>query len=798
TSALRLMEELPDYRFSLSQAALHHAIKTDYPEAFRQIKQRVTEGRWEPLAGFWVECNCNLSGGESLVRHILYGKRFLQSEFGIDSTVAWLPEASGFPGTFPQILAQGGFSHLVTTRINTASVTRVPYNTFWWKGIDGSKIVTHIPPVGLEGQVTPRDLKKCWESFRQKETLVDVLSTFGSDGGKRPPSKEQFHFLQIFKEIPTLPKSRQSGAEEFFRRLEETRSSAHRGTPLSHPLPVWEGELYLDRHRGTYTTQGGIKKANRAGEILLYNAELLCSLAALQAKGGRRYPTREIEDAWKSLLLNQDHHILGGTSIEDVSVQALHDAEDVRTTGSAIVSAALSGLTKARKSGNGEFHFTVFNTLPWTRSGYVEIEAPTPEKHLEVRGPGGEILESQVLQKSKGGTRLLCYIENIPPCSGFSLTVASSRKQSSAPEPWARTNRTVDGPLFRIRIDGKGQLTSVYDKRLRRELLQKGGRANVFQTFPDKAKQWDTWDIEPEFDNRKADLFRLRSSKILHSGPICTVLRFVHSSINRSTITQDMWLYHKVPLIEFRTTVRWSEKHILLKAAFPLNVKTTSATYDIQFGTMHRPTKPRSPEDKAKFEVPAHEWVDLSDQKFGVSLLNDSKYGHDVREGTVRLSLIRSPRFPHEVDPGKLYGERHTDQGDHEFRYALFPHGGDWKQGETIRRAREFNVPFLVTPDSTPRPVPPFVTNLPKNLMISSVKKAEDGEELIVRIYEAHGHSSKTTLEFGYGIEKAFSCTLLEKDVAPLKSSRNKLVLKFAPHEIKTLKLKLKPFKPRT
>jgi len=396
-----------------------------------------------------------------------------------------------------------------------------------------------------------------------------------------------------------------------------------------------------------------------------------------------------------------------------------------------------------------------------------------------------------VLSRRKGTTLLLCYLEGIPPFSFKQIVVTPSDVKPAIPTPWKMTNHVVETPLYRIRFDSKGQLSSLHDKALRRELIAKGGRANQFQAFKDLPKQWDAWDIDPEYPHRHIDLLHFERLRIVEQGPLRATVRLEFRTEGGSKIAQDMLLYHNSRRIDFKTAVTWRETQTLLKVAFPLNVKTRSATYEIQFGALQRTTRPSDPRDKAKYEVPAQQWADLSEQKFGVSLLNDSKYGHDASDTTLRLTLLRSPHYPHAIDPLRMTDDRVTDQGEHQYTYSLFPHAGDWRNGGSVQRARELNQPAVVTPGNAVSVSSLFTISSP-NVIVDSVKKAEDSDDVIIRLHEAYGQSLKTTLTLGLRAEAAVECDLLEQDLTPLKIGKMKVSLKFSAFEIKTLKVKFK------
>lgn len=784
STALRMMEEYPEYTFSQSQAQLYEFTKQRYPELYKEIRQRATEGRWFPIGSMWVEPDCNIPNGEALVRQILYGKRFFKQEFGIDSNILWLPDTFGYSWALPQILKKTGIKYFSTTKLTWNDTTKFPHHTFWWKGIDGSKILTHLTPVGLEGQVTPKDLKKSWETYQEKETSPHVMQTFGFGDGGGGPTKEHLEQARVLQSILGLPPSTLSTISEFFGRTEETAGK----------LETWDQELYLEKHRGTYTTHGWLKRENRIAERELYNAELLAVLGMLFGRKGvaRRYPDRALENAWKTLLLNHFHDILPGTAIEPAYEDVRADFRGIHATCSGIQETILNDAVQKARKDEKEFHFSLFNPLSSARNEYVTLEVRSKEPAFMVYDAGGKPVAHQILGRSGGVVQLLCYVEEIPPFSSKQVTVVPLNRKEGTLKPWKVTQKGVETSLFRVRFDSKGQFTSLFDKTLKRELLAKNKRGNEFQTFKDQPKQWDAWDIDPEYGSKATDTLKVQSMKVVEEGPLRATVRVSHKSDRGSKVVQDIIFYHKLPRIDFRTTVHWKERQTLWKVAFPLNLRVQHATYEIQFGSVQRSSKASDPAHKAKFEVPAQQWADLSDSKFGVSLLNDCKYGYDAKDNTLRLTLLRSPFYPHQVEPWRFNDDKVTDQGDHQFTYSLWPHYADWRAGETVREARALNNPVIVTPGASSA-WPSLFTLSHDNILPDSIKKAEEGEEIVIRLHEAHGQATKATMDFGVRIEQALECDLLENETGTLKLKKNKLPLKFSPFEIKTLRVRLRP-----
>ncbi|MCX6135556.1 MAG: alpha-mannosidase [Ignavibacteriales bacterium] len=785
STALRLMEQYPEFTFSQSQAFLYHLTKEHYPDVFKEIKQRIAEGRWQAIGSMWVEPDCNIPNGEALVRQVLHGKRFFRNEFGVDSDILWLPDTFGYSWALPQIMKKSGIRYFFTTKLTWNDTNPFPHNTFWWRGIDGSKVLAHIPAVGLEGSVTPKDLKKSWESYQEKETSPHTIQTFGYGDGGGGPTADQLDTTRVVKSVVGLPGSALSTTGQFFKTVEEHAKE----------FETWNDELYLEKHRGTFTTHGWVKRENRQSEALLYATELLAVVGMLVGNKGasRRYPQQQIERAWKKLLVNQFHDIVPGTSIAEAYEDVRKDFAALRSSCQTIQAHALSGLItkEGKKKPQTDFRFAAFNPLGWQRNEYIILELNSQAKSFVVTDGNGNAVENQVLGRRKGIVQVLCYAENIPPLSFGQLIVTPSDAKPAPPSPWKMTNRLVETPRYRVRFDSRGGISSLHDKTLRRELVAKGARINHFQAYKDIPKQWEAWDIEADYMSRPVDLFKLERLRTVEDGPLRATVRLELKSDTGSRLTQDIHFYHKSPRIDFETSVSWKERQTLLKAAFPLNVKTHAATYEIQFGALQRSTKSGDARQKAKFEVPAQQWVDLSEQKFGVSLLNDCKYGYDASGTTIRLTLLRSPHHPHPLDPSRLNDDRLTDQGDHVFTYALYPHSKDWRGGETIQRARELNHPCIVTP-GTAGSLPWLFSVSSPGIVIDSIKKAEDSDDVIVRLHEAYGQSVKTTLTFGVRADAATECDLLEQEVATLKIAKMKLSLKFSPFEIKTLKVKFR------
>jgi alpha-mannosidase len=784
SSTLRCLEEFPEASFTQSQAHIHELMSSEFPDTFKQSRIYAAEGRWETVTPFWVEPDFNIPSGESLIRNILYGKRFFKEHCGTDPSVAWLPGSTGFPRSLPQILQKSGIKYFASARLLWNDTTRFPYNNFWWQGIDGTKILSHIPSVGLEGLLTPKDIKQSWDDFQHKESVNVTTQPFGygKDGGGL--SAEQLEYAKVLRTITGLPQSRVSTLMNFFLQVESQAEN----------LPVWTDELYLERHRGTYTTQAWLKKANRECENKLYTAELMSSLAFVLSKSPlhRRYPQAELDGAWRKLIHNQQHRILTGTCIADVYEESRKELTAVNDATAQCIGRASTFFAEPKKKNTKEFWFTVFNPLPFNRSEYVECSVASTARLFSVTDESGRPIEHQLVEHNRRESRILCYIENIPAFSAVSLVIRPKEGKAEHTRGWKTSHRIIETPFYRIRVDKKGGISSLYDKQLRRELIERGKRGNLFQAFQDTPDQWDAWELNPSYERHKMEIFRLRNWKFAESGPLRGRIRFDFRSLNGSSIVQDLLLYHREKRIDFRTRVNWKERRTLLKVAFPLSIKTQTATFETQFGIIKRTTRPKEERDRAKFEVPAQQWADVSEPKIGVSLLNDSKYGYDIRENILRLTLIRSPLYPHPSDPWHLNDDKCTDLGEHHFIYSLYPHAGDWIKGETIRHARALNLPLILFPNTAAKKIAEPLALSKTNIVITCLKKAEMSDDLTLRMYEATGQPTDCSLQLGFPAKSATECDLMENDLKELKMAKGKVALKFKPFEIKTLKLTLR------
>ncbi|WP_059043377.1 alpha-mannosidase [Paenibacillus rubinfantis] len=779
STVLRLMEMFPEYVFLQTQPQLYEYIKQDYPELYEQIKERVKEGRWEAAGGMWLEADCNLTSGESLVRQLLYGTRFLRDEFGQECTYLWLPDVFGYSWALPQILRKSGINTFMTTKISWNQYNRMPHDTFRWRGIDGSEVLTHFittPQDGnfwwytYNGQIEASSVQGIWETYRDKELNKELLLSYGYGDGGGGVNREHLELRRRLDEMPGLPRVTTGRADDYFAKLHETVEAADRY------IHTWDGELYLEYHRGTYTSQAYNKKQNRKLELLSRDAEWLLSLQALLAGAGswEAYPKAKLDESWKTILRNQFHDIIPGSSIPEVYRDSKLEYAEAESLLESCREQAIQALT----SDAGD-SFTVWNPSSWSYTGLVALDLTVQEsgtKWIQANGQEGQELPSEF-----DGTTVWVRVENVPPL-GF---VTIQRKKggqaaAAASEPFKARSNGIETPLYDIEWNDRGQLVSIYDRAAGREVLASGERGNVLQVFEDKPKMFEAWDIDVFYQEKQREVEQLQKCEVV-TGTLRAVVTFTWTYMS-STIRQQMILYADNRRIDFRTWVDWQERQQLLKVAFPVDVRATEATYDIQFGNVKRPTHWNTSWDFARFETVGHQWVDLSEHGYGVSLLNDCKYGHDIKDHVIRLSLLKSATYP---DP-------QADRGEHEFTYALYPHEGHWSEGGTVQAAALLNQPVYTTPGQAQTTSFSLLqTSGSADVIIDSVKKAEDGNDLIVRFHEYKGGRGRVRLHFGIPVVSWQETDLMERPTGEASLAAEP-ELTVSPYEIKTIRLQLK------
>lgn len=779
STVLHLMRQYPEYRYIHTSPQLYQYLKEDYPDIFEKVKEKISSGEWEITGGMWIEPDTNVPSGESLIRQILFGKRFMKEEFGVETNVVWLPDVFGYTWALPQIMKKSGIEYFMTTKISWSQYNRFPYDTFNWRGIDGTGILTHFITTPEDdsviytynGMVEPSSVKGIWDSYKQKDINDELLLAFGWGDGGGGPTKEMIESAKAMKNLPGMPEVEIGKAEPYFERLGERMKKKD--------LPVWDGELYLEYHRGTYTSQAALKKANREAEIIYHRAELFGVMHDLLT-GQQHYKQEELNRGWEKLLLNQFHDILPGSSIRQVNEDARTDYAEVRNAGKNVQDEAVHGMlnqVKTEKRG-----VAVFNSLPIERSDYISLplsEHVTGETVLA--GPGGKEASGQVIEEN-GERKLLVKADSVP-----SLGYETFTFEHIAPDETSSVSVRKDhleNDFYQIKLNAQGQIISIYDKENGREVLAEQSRANVFQAFEDKPMKFDAWDIDLYYQEKMREISNLTNTEVIEEGPLRGSLKLTWKFYD-STIVQTIRIYKDSRRIDFDTEIDWQEQQTLLKTAFPVDIRATSATYDIQFGNIERPTHWNTSWDYAKFETVGHKWVDLSEGNYGVSLLNDCKYGHDVKDNVIRLTLIKSAISPDET----------ADRGSHSFTYSLFPHSGSWKENGVVETAYALNDPLLgyeVAPNTDGKlPIAyQFADISHDNVWLETVKKEEDGQAAVIRLYEYKQHRNQDVkVRFGEQIKKAVECNMIEEEIGEADYKENQISFSIKPYEVKTFKI---------
>jgi alpha-mannosidase len=793
-SALDLMREYPDFKFSVSAAQAYSWMEEKYPDLFHEIEQRVKEGRWEIVGGMWVEPDLNMPGGESLVRQILTGKTYFHKKFGVDVNIGWNPDSFGYNWQLPQIYKRSGIDYFLTQKLLWADeFTKFPYRLFWWESPDGSRILTYFPhnyAADTDAQYMARDL-----AFWSKSIYGDdvsnhptMLHLYGvGDHGGGPTRTMLDNAQRLMKPDVVYPRLEFSTAAAFFNELEKKLPSLK--------VPVWKDELYFEYHRGVLTTQAETKRRIRTTEELLLNAEKFSSFASLF---GRPYPSDDLDQSWKHLLFDDFHDIFPGSGIAVNYLDAKRNLEDVGRTGDTILHGSLRELVAHIRTAGPGTPVVIFNPLSWSRSEVTEIEAqlPSSANAVEATDELGKVIPSQLLSRNKDTNRIrLLVLADIPPLGYKTLFVRAAAHAPSAPPRVQSTDTSLENEFVRLKIDpATGCMTSLFVKKTMTESLatpdtDTGGPktmicGNLLQAFQDKPKAWDAWNIDADFEKVHWDITKADEVKRVESGPLRAILR-VKQHFQNSTFVRDIIVTAGSPRVDVKASVEWNEKHILLKVGFPGSARNDKATFEIPYGSIERPTTRNTPAEQGKFEVPALQWGDISDAKLGLSLLNDCKYGYDAKGNVLRLSLLRSPEWP---DP-------HADEGHHEFTYSIYPHAGTWRDAQTVRRGYELNYPLLARDAENHSGSLPathsFLRVDQDNVVVTALKKAEDGNGFVVRFYEWAGKAGDVHLHFAASVQSATDVNLIEKPGTPLSVRENEIVVPTKPFEIRTVAVRL-------
>ncbi|KAL0080840.1 glycoside hydrolase family 38 protein [Phycomyces blakesleeanus] len=787
STQLDLMNKYPDYIFTASQAQQYEWLKDLYPPLFKKIQKKEKDGQWEIIGGSWVEHDTNMPSGESLCRQMLLGQRFFEKYFGKRTKIFWLPDSFGYSGQLPQVLKQSGCDYFFTQKLSWNNINTFPLTTFWWTGIDNSRILAHLTPAETyTASVTPSELYKCAKNNHDLESCNQSLLVYGHGDGGGGPTPDMLERLKRMKDVDGIPECKPGSALKFFKSVEKE----------SKGLQSYKGELYLEFHRGTYTTQALVKQGNRKGEVLLRDLEIISTMAAvLQSNPDLAekyiYPADSITHLWKLLCLNQFHDCLPGSAIGMAYTDVHKYHREVISQALLLRHKAQSYIINSNRREDNynavdqdeENGFIVFNTLSWKRS---EVLA-APKKKFSDDNTADNEDDKYII------------VEDV---DGLSLTGRIRRSVGDdklAQDNIAKAYETEDGNFMlensnlKAKFNSDGQLIELIDERVMRgNLVSPGERGNTLVLYEDVPTYWDAWDVEIYHFQKRKTIEGSKSVQIVSKGPIKAELKFRQNISDRSCIEQTISLTCIGERIEFNNVVEWNESHKFLKVEFPWDLVTDHATYDIQHGVVRRSNHYNSTQDSAKFEVCGHKFSDLSEANYGVALINNCKYGYATQDNVQRLSLLRSPKGPDE----------HADMGQHAFKYAIYPHQGHFNNSNVVREAFEFNVPLsiryakgnafregVIVPSL-------FEISTPGGVIIDTIKLAEDdkgkAKTVILRLFEAYGGKQTVLLSSSLDIKSMEISNILEDNGEKLQPTfRSSFVISLTPFQILTLKATL-------
>ena len=827
STVLELMDRYPDYKFMSSQPILYQFVKEQEPELYERIRERVREGRWETDGAMWLESDCNLPAGESLVRQIIKGEQFFQEEFGISSRCLWLPDVFGYSAAIPQILKKCGIPYFLTTKIAWNQFNQLPNDTFMWKGIDGSRVFVFMPTacdfdktLGLNvsftdtrntttytGIVNPNMTLGTFKRFQNRDLTEDTLMLFGFGDGGGGPTKEMLEEAKRLQYgLPGIPRLVQENERTFFDRI-------HHDIGSKPDMPVWDGELYFEYHRGTLTSMGKNKRYNRKSEQMYEQLETLGVMAELK---GLEYPAGVIKRGWDIILLNQFHDIIPGSAIGPVYEQTDREYEEILKSGAETALHLAEGMgsricgqdkdtrrEEPEEQKPEEQKIIVFNTQGYEREDTVTVSGVA-------RGEAAyacDCLGHRVPVQYVGEDTLIFHAKGIPSCgyAVYSLVGAEdsvnqgtsgpakehpvlaaehpgpdpepSGFDAECPHPWPGF---FENDWYRAAFNDKMELVSLVEKGTGCQLLKEGRVGNQLLTFEDRPMNWDNWDVDMFYQRKPYSADHVTAPVLKEWGPVRTVVSISHRFAG-SLVEQDIVFYPNLPRIDFVTRADWRDHHVLLRVYFPARINATKAAYEIQFGNVERETTSNHSWDTAKFEVCAHKWADLSENGLGLSLLNDCKYGHSIKDGEMGLTLIKSGTYPNE----------NADIGFHEFTYSIYPHKGRWQEARTVEMAYDLNSPLVsaLVPAKGAGAFWSMVSVDQPDCFVEMMKKAENGNGYILRIYENRNTRTPMTVKLGFEISRVEECDLLERTLRPIETDGYRFKDFIKPYEIKTYRI---------
>lgn len=752
SSAKALMDKYPEYLFTLSQPELYRYLKEEAPEKYDELKALVKEGRWEPEGAMWVECDCNLTSGESFIRQILHGKKFFKDEFDVDSKILFLPDVFGYSAALPQILKKSGVDYFVTSKISWNETNMLPFDSFMWEGIDGTQIYSSfitaqnarddhsiVTKTTYVGKITPEMIMGTWDRYQQKEYNSHTILTYGyGDGGGGPTAEMLERYKRLKRGIPGLPVAK---TDFLLPTLEEAEKEFSENSKILGRTPTWVGELYLEFHRGTYTSIAKNKRGNRKSEFALQKTETLSYINMLN---GGCYDREGLYYNWRKTLHNQFHDILPGSSIHEVYEGTDVDYREISDYCNKSINEKLNSIADNLESTDG---IVVYNPLGFECAPIINFNGTTLEIDDTVPAFGWKVISEP---------KAVCDV--------------------------VVNDLTAENSLYRLTLDKKGRIVSLFDKTASREIVKDGEYLNDFCAYEDEPYQYDAWEI--------SDYYKSKPYPFETDADIMPVFDGTRAGFKvvrtymSSTVSQKIWLYSKNPRIDFETEIDWHQKHQVLKIEFPFDIHTNEATYEIQFGHVKRPTHSNTSWDSARFEVCAHKWVDVSENGYGISLLNDCKYGFSAEGSTISLTALKCASYP---DP-------EADEGKHVFTYSLLPHTSSLYDAGVIQESYKLNQKSEAVHVSDNSGTLPCKFSLVScdadNVIIETAKQAEQDDSLIVRMYEAYDSRNTVCLTVADGFKEVYLCDMMENELDKLEFNNNTVNVPIKNFEIITLKFK--------
>lgn len=765
STVLRLMEQYPAYIFLQTQPQLYEYVKEDYPELYKKIKDKIKENKWEIEGAMWLESDSNIPSGESLVRQILYGKQFMKKEFDVESKYLWLPDVFGYSWALPQILKKSGIELFMTTKISWNQYNRMPHDTFIWKGIDGSEILTHFittpDPNNSEGPffytyngvIEPYTVKGIYDGYRDKNINKNMLLAYGYGDGGGGVNRDMLESISKIDLIPGVPHIQTGKAGEYFEELKCTFNNT------DQYVHTWDGELYLEYHRGTYTSQAYNKKMNRKLELKYKQSELKTVFDKVILGDSDQY--RSLYHGWKILLRNQFHDIIPGSSIEEVYEDSKADYKNCELIADAVLYDPHTDSLNILNDSNWNREHQLLNVTKWVSE--VTHSVVIREKHLP-------IIESN--------HQKIVLLPDLPPSSVTTL-VFSDEKIASENERLGKKitirDNMIETPYYSIKLNDFGWIESLFDKEYSREVIESDKFGNQLIVYEDKPMNWDAWDIDI-FNFEKFEILKASTVKIVEENVLYSKIEFTYE-YGCSTIKQYLLLYADNRRLDFLTDVDWHEKQKLLRCKFDVNILAKYATYDIQFGNVSRPNNWNTSWDWARFESVGHQWADLSQNDYGVALLNDCKYGYAIKDKSMQLSLLKSAIYP----------DTHADEGKHTFTYSLLPHYEHVLSSNVIREAYNLNSPLSIVQSTIKKDTQLFEFDFDNEVVSDAIKVSEDGNGVILRLHEASGCSQQVKLKVLFDVRQVFEVNLMEEKLHETPLDNHKVTFNLTPYEIKSL-----------